>query len=300
MVEEIILRKVRTSEELALDMMSTPDFILKSVDWGTIKGTHRKYRYVNQDGVTISETVFETRPITIEGWIVAENENHMTSLKRKLNGFVNPKDAIDLFYSDYTIRFIPDQTVKYATTISENNEVFCKFQIIGTCPNPLFSEVNENMLTFVNTTPSFHFPLVISKDSEEKGIVFGKRIASLMLNIVNNGDVSVGMKIVFKANASVTNPSIINVNTQESFVLNKTMVSGEEVEIITTIGKKNIKGKLANEEFSNYFMYKEIDSTWLQLNVGDNLFAYSAEDGINNLDVYIHFNNQFLEVQECY
>jgi hypothetical protein len=300
LVEGIVLRKVRTSEELALDMLSTPDFILKSVDWGTIKGTHRTYRYVNQDGVTISETAFETRPVTIEGWIVAENENHMTSLKRKLNGFVNPKDAIDLFYDNYTIRFVPDETVKYPVVNSENNEIFCKFQISGTCPNPLFSEANEKMLTFVNTTPSFHFPLMIPNGPEEKGVILGKRIASLMLNIVNNGDVSVGMKITLKANASVTKPSIINVNTQESFVLNKTMTSGEEVEIVTTIGKKSIKGKLNEGEFSNYFMYKELGSVWLQLNVGDNLFAYSAEDGINNLDVYIHFSNQFLEVQGCY
>lgn len=300
MVEGIVLRKVRTSEELALDMMSTPDFILKSVDWGTIKGTHHSYRYVNQDGVTIAETALETRPVTIEGWIVAKNANHMTALKGRLNGFVNPKDAIDLIYSNYVIRFMPDETVKYSITASENNDAFCKFQIVGTCPKPLFSEINENILTFVNTTPNFYFPLIISKSLPEKGFVFGKRIASTLLNVLNKGDVSIGMKIIFKANASVTNPRITNVNTQESFVLNKTMISGEEVEIVTVIGEKSVRGKLENEEFSNYFMYKDINSTWLQLEVGDNLFAYSADEGDSNLDVYIIFNNQFLEVQECY
>jgi hypothetical protein len=47
-------------------------------------------------------------------------------------------------------------------------------------------------------------------------------------------------------------------------------------------------------------MYKDIDSKWLQLEVGDNHFRYNADEGIDNLEVFVFFNNQFLEVQECY
>ena len=81
MVESIILKKVKNSEELVLDRVSTPDYVLKSVDWGTIQSTHHTYRYVNQVGVTISGTSLETRPISIEGWIVAINPLQMDILK---------------------------------------------------------------------------------------------------------------------------------------------------------------------------------------------------------------------------
>ena len=91
MVERIILKKVKNSEELVLDMVSTPEYVLKSVDWGTIKSTHQSYKYVNQVGVTISNTSLESRSITIEGWIVAANSIHMDNLKKKLNSFVNKK-----------------------------------------------------------------------------------------------------------------------------------------------------------------------------------------------------------------
>ncbi len=301
MVERIVLRKVKNSEELILDMVSTPDFILKSVDWGSITGTHHSYKYVNQIGETVTNTSLKTRPIGIEGWIVSQNENHMTSLKRKLNAFINPQEAIDLFYNDYMIRFLPDESVRYSTSYEENNDIFCKFQINGTCPNPLFSDTYETCSIFATTAPSFYFPLILSQDLPDKGIIFGKRTASLITNVINKGAVSVGMRIIFKAvNGNVTNPSLINVNTQEKLLINKTLISGEEIEVNTNIGEKSIKGKIDSNEFINYYMYRDIDSDWLQLAVGDNLFRYSADEGIGNLDVYIYFYNRFLEVQECY
>jgi len=300
MVERIVLRRVKNSEELILDMVSTPDYILKSVDWGTVKGTHHSYKYVNQVGESVANTSFGTRDIKIEGWIVAANENQMTLLKRRLNSFVNPQEAITMFYNNYKINFVPDETVKYSVNAAENNEIFCRFQIDGTAPNPLFSDDFETTSAFVMTTPTFHFPLILSTSLDDKGIVFGKRTSSLIINLANRGSVSVGMKIVLKANGTVVNPSLINVNTQEDFTINKTLISGEEIEIITNIGEKSVKGKIGSGDYTNYFMYKDVDSTWLQLDIGDNLFRYNAEDGIENLDVSIYFYNQYLEVQECY
>lgn len=300
MVERIVLKKVKNLQELILDMVSTPEYILKSVDWGTITGTHHQYKYVNQVGVTITGTSLATRPITIEGWIVATSPERMSMLKRNLNSFVNPQDAIDLYYEDYVIRFIPDETVKYATSESENNDTFCKFIIAGTCPNPLFTNANESVSVFATTIPKFHFPLIISENLPEKGVIFGKRTDSLIVNILNNGSVTSGMRILFKANGNVVNPKLINVNTQEQFVLNKTLIVEEEVIINTNIGEKSVKGKIGNSQYNNYYMYKDIDSSWLQLEVGDNLFRYDADEGLENLEIFVYFNNRFLEVQECY
>lgn len=299
MVERIVLRKTKNQEELILDMVSTPDYILKSVDWGPVPGTHHSNKYVNQVGVSITNTSLESRPITIEGWIVAENESHMTTLKRRLNSFVNPQESIDLHYKNYTINFVPDESIRYSISAAENNEIFSKFQIKGTCSNPLFSDSFESSSTFVTTTPGFHFPFILSSNLPDKGIVFGKRIASLIANVENNGAISVGMRIIFKANGTIVNPSLINVNTLEKFVINKTMVANEEIEINTNIGEKKVRGKIGDTDFTNYYMYKDIDSVWLQLAVGDNLFRYNADEGIDNLDVFVYFHNQYLEVQEC-
>lgn len=298
MVEEIALRKVRTSEELSLDMVSAPGLLLKSVDWGTIKSTHHTYRYVNQVGATITGTSLKTRSITIEGWVVVTNEASMSMYKRTLNRFVNPQDAIDLLYKDYKIRFLPDETVKYSVTYPENNDIICKFQIIGTCPHPMFSDKEEQKSAFATTAANFRFPLILSAESPAKGVIFGKRTESLIATVVNTGAVPVGMRVLFKANGLVEKPSLINIDTQEHFVINKTLVAHEEISINTNTGEKKVLGRVSNSEFSNYYRYKTFDSVWLQLSPGENLFRYNADEGLDNLEVFVYFYNRFLEVQE--
>ena len=300
MVEGIKLQNVETRAVLMLDMVSTPDFILNSVDWGVVESTHHSFKYVNQIGVYVTGTSLETRSVTIQGWIIAENESLMTIRKTTLNRFFNPQQAVDLFYKNYVLRFLPNTSIRYSVTVAENNEVVCKFKVEGYCPDPLFAEQTESKITAASTQAMFHFPLVISREPNPPGgIVFGLREPSFIVTVTNKGAADVGMKIVFKASGTLTNPSLINVNTQKFFKVNKTMVAGEEIIIDTIIGEKKIEGHL-NGITSNYFKYRDLDSTWLQLRVGDNLFRYDADQNVGNLEVYIYYNNKYLEVQECY
>lgn len=300
MVEGIKLQNVETRAVLTLDMVSTPDFILNSVDWGAVESTHHSFKYVNQIGVYVTGTSLETRSVTIQGWVIAENESMMTIRKTTLNRFFNPQQAVDLFYKDYVLRFLPNTSIRYSAVIAENNEVICKFKVEGYCPDPLFSEQVESKVAAASTQAMFHFPLIISETPNPPGgIIFGLRQPSLIFTVTNNGAVDVGMKIVFRASGTLTNPSLIEVNTQKFFKVNKTMVAGEEITIDTIIGEKKIEGYL-NGITSNYFKYRDLDSEWLQLKVGDNLFRYDADQNVGNLEVYIYYNNKYLEVQECY
>lgn len=300
MVEGIKLQNVETRAVLTLDMVSTPDFILNSVDWGAVESTHHSFKYVNQIGVYVTGTSLETRSVTIQGWVIAENESMMTIRKTTLNRFFNPQQAVDLFYKDYVLRFLPNTSIRYSTVIAENNEVICKFKVEGYCPDPLFGEQVESKVAAASTQAMFHFPLIISETPNPPGgIIFGLRQPSLIFTVTNNGAVDVGMKIVFRASGTLTNPSLIEVNTQKFFKVNKTMVAGEEITIDTIIGEKKIEGYL-NGITSNYFKYRDLDSEWLQLKVGDNLFRYDADQNVGNLEVYIYYNNKYLEVQECY
>lgn len=300
MVEEITLRKISNSEEIHMDMVTAPGYILKSVDWGTIKGTHNTYKYLNQIGVSVNNTSLGTRDIAIEGWVVAQHERDMTKKKATLNAFINPQEPLDLLYNDYKIQFNPDNTVKYSINYSENNEVICKFQIVGTAHDPMFVDSVENRLSFATTTAGFHFPLVISHQLPEGGVMFGSRTDSLIATVINRGSVSTGMRIIFKAKGSVSNPRLINVETQEQLLISKDLVAEEEIEINTVIGSKRVLGRIGETSpFTNYFVYKTLDSTWIQLAVGKNLFRYDADYGLDNLEVFVYFRNRFLEVQEC-
>lgn len=300
MVENILLKNKVTGASLELDVVTTPDYILDKVDWGQIGSTHHSYKYVNQIGVYVTNTALETRDIVISGWIVAITEAQMSGRKMSLNSFVNPQHAMEIRYKDYALDFLPNKTIKYSAIIKENNEVVCKFEISGVAPNPLFRGGDQNIVTAAATFGLFHFPLIIdAEDNEYPTIMFGLREPSLIVNVYNKGAVATGMEIVFRAKGTMTNPSLINVVTQEYFKINKTMIAGEEIRINTNIGEKKITGILDGVE-SNYFKYRDLDSTWLQLGIGDNVFRYDADSNLDVLDCYIYFYNRYLEVQQCY
>ena len=299
MVENIVFKRVDSNEELALSMTDTPFYILNNVDWGVVQGTHHSYKYVNQIGVSITSTSLKERSITVTGWIIADTEEEMDERKQFLNRYFDPRYEIDVMYKNYFLRFVPDNTVKYGTSEKENNDTIVQFQIKGTCADPLFSEINGSKETIAATIATFHFPLIMSTNLYERGIVFGYRQPSLTAKVTNKGAVEVGMKIVFKAIGELTNPRLIDVDTREFVAIEKNMVAGEEIVINTNVGEKSIQGKIGNEDYSNYFMYKDLDSTWLQLRLGDNLFRYDADSGLDNLEVYLYFYNKYLEVQEC-
>lgn len=300
MVESIKLQNIMTSAILELDKITTPYYILESVTWGEIEGTHHSYKYVNQVGVYVTGTSLGTREVEISGWIIADTEGQMTDRKAMLNRFVNPQQIIELSYSKYQLRFLPDSSIKYSVTIAENNEVICKFKISGMAANPMFKDSSETRASAASTKGMFHFPLIMNKKEQNPPtVLFGIKESSLTVNVYNSGAVGTGMRIVFKALGTLENPSLINVYTQEYFKINKTMHAGEVIEVVTTIGEKKVIAKVNGIEM-NYFRYRDLDSTWLQLDIGDNLFRYNADSGLDNLEVYIYFCNEYLEVQECY
>lgn len=300
MVESISLRNLATSEELKLDKVTTLYYILDNVDWGQIGSTHHSFKYVNQVGKYVTGTSLETREVHITGWIVAKSEVQMTQRKNFLNRFVNPQQILEVTYKTYILDFLPDTSIKYSAVVQENNEVVCKFSIDGTAFDPLFRDEVENRMAAATTTSLFHFPLMIGiQEMGHPTVIFGIRSPSLIINVFNAGSVSTGMRIVFKAKGTVKNPQIINVQTQEFFRINKTMSAGEEITVETLVGEKKVVGVLNGREEQNYFKYRDLDSTWLQLGVGDNLFRYDAESNLDGLEVYIYSYNRYLEVQEC-
>lgn len=300
MVENIKLLNTYTNTLLELDKVTTPYYILDSATWGEIEGTHHSYKYVNQVGVYVTGTSLGTREVEVTGWIIADTEAQMDDRKSVLNRFVNPQQVIELSYKKYRLKFLPDSSIKYSITLAENNEVICKFKIVGMAADPLFKDENESKVSAVSTKATFHFPLVINKTEQNPPtIMFGVREPSLIVNVYNSGAVSTGMRIVFKALGTLTGPSLINVYSQEYFKINKTMYAGEIVEVITSIGEKKVIAEINGVEV-NYFRYRDLGSTWLQLDVGNNLFRYDADAGIDNLEVYIYFSNKYLEVQACY
>ena len=93
----------------------------------------------------------------------------------------------------------------------------------------------------------------------------------------------------------VKNPSLLNVDTQEFIKLNITMEAGDTLSVSTGYGEKEVTLKRGGAT-SDAFRYLDVDSSYLQLSVGDNLFRYSAEENLENLEVSIYHDDLYLGV----
>ena len=118
-----------------------------------------------------------------------------------------------------------------------------------------------------------------------------------MVSVYNAGSLTTGFTIIFKAIGTCSNPKITNARTLEFFEIDKSLVAGEKIVIDTLVGEKSVIGTLLGVS-SNYYRYKTLDSVWLQLQPGDNVFRFDAAENPQKIEAYIQFANQFLEVQE--
>lgn len=291
-----VINKV-SSTSITLDQDASV-YLLDQVDWGVVESNHQSYKYVNQVGVYVTGSTLETRDISIVGWVVGKNEDELRYKRSILNKMINPTQLHEVIVRDFRLEFLPTSSIKYSVNFAENNNVMCRFMINGFCPDPLFAGKNENRIEAATTIPKFRFPLMIPKGipGMRDGIIMGLREPSLLVNIENDGDVPTGMRIVFLATATITNPYIINAVTMEYIKINKTMTAGESVTIVTQDGQKRVTGTVSGTSY-NYYKFRDLNSSWLQLEVGDNLFRYDADENVGGLEVTLYYNSRFLEVE---
>lgn len=268
-------------------------FLITSIDGlGSPKNSITRSKSPFQDGVTISHSTLDERELILEGVIIANNSTEIQRCRRKLISVFNPKFAGELTIERAgeakNIECVPELAPFFPSNMQEGYQLF-SIQLL--CPDPFFKDTVETKEDVAIWQPSFEFPLEIL----EGGIEMGYREPSLIVNIFNKGDVPCGMKIHFKALATVVNPSLFNINTREYFKINKTMERGEIITVTTHFqSKRVILNK--NGVKVNAFNWIDLNSTFLQLDTGDNLFRYDTDDGVDNLEVSIYYSPMFLGV----
>lgn len=258
---------------------------------GGIKNTIHTQKSPNQDGTTEISSNLEARDISIEGSINSIRKDEILRHRQTLLRVLNPKLKGRLKYQLGNFVREVDCTVELAPIFPNIESKFKKFLIQLYCPNPFFRDVSETKNDIAIWQPSFEFALEIP----EEGIEMGYREPSLIVNVLNKGNVKSGIKIKFKALATVENPSLFNVNTREFIKINKTMEAGEVI-TVTTHDRNHKVLTTKNGVTSNAFNDIDLDSTFLQLDPGDNLFRYDADEGLDNLEVSIYHNSQYLGV----
>lgn len=299
MVQDIKLKNNVLESNLPLSTTTTDFYILDTVDWGVIEASHQEYKYIGQYGVTVVGHTLGTRDVEIKGWIIASTPAEMTERKKQLNKFFNPLHLMTLFYSLYSLDFYCQKTIQYGKEHNENNEVICHWVVDGIAPDPFFKNVADSRFDASSIIGMFHFPLILTSNGHDN-LVFGKIVNTTTFSAYNTGHIPTGFRLTFYARGgSVTNPILTHIGKQEFIKINKTIEQGESVIIDTNRGSRSVIG-VTNGIRQNWFMYKDLDSSWITLETGNNIMHYDAERGVDLLDVTIDLNYRYEEVQECY
>lgn len=165
----------------------------------------------------------------------------------------------------------------------------CTISII--CPFPYMYSVNEdNIVTFSNVEPLFEFPF--SNESLTESLIEMGSIKIVSEKVLNyKGDAETGIKITIHAYGEVGSITIYNTGTRESMKINASLIeqltgsgiiSNDEIIINTTKGNKYIR-LLREGTYYNILNCLDKNADWFQLQNGDNIFAYTAESGRDNL-----------------
>ena len=249
-----------------------------------------------QDGISINKTILKDRLLTLNCHMNIDNEQQRHALKRKLYNAFNPKikGSMKIYTDAGQLRGANNLRVIQAPLFEDDykglNDLV-SFQIQLTMPLPYFEDINTNRVDFGNDIGNFFFDLEIEEEGNELSI----KNNSTILNIYNSGDAETPLKVVFKAKSNVKNPSIYNVYTKEFIKINKTMQAGEEITITTDIGNKRVESYL-NGVTTNIFNLLDIQSSFMWLDIGDNIIRYDAEEMIEQLEVYTYYTNYYLGV----
>lgn len=166
-------------------------------------------------------------------------------------------------------------------------------QISIICPDPYFYSVGEdgnNVTNFYSIDPMFEFPFS-NESLDEPLLVFGEIQIKTEGVITYHGDSEIGVMIYIHAIGPATNINIYNTETREVMRINtekissltgKGIVASDDIVINTAKGEKSIT--LIREGVSyNILNCLDKNTDWFTLAKGDNIFAFTADSGVTNL-----------------
>lgn len=165
------------------------------------------------------------------------------------------------------------------------------------CPNPFFYSAGKdgiNTTIFYGVEPLFEFPF--SNESLYECLLEMGRIQNQTeKTIVYSGDAEIGVTIAIHAIGEARNITIYNTGTREIMRIDTDklkaftgsgIILGDEIVICTVKGQKSIT-LLRNGKTTNILNCLDKNADWFQLAKGDNIFAYTVEEGRANLQFRI-------------
>lgn len=159
------------------------------------------------------------------------------------------------------------------------------------CTDPYLHDMQEVVSDISSRLKQFTFPFAI----DSAGVPFSTLKESNTTNVFNAG-AETGVVFAIKCKGEVSNLRIYNANdTTQQFYIRRTLQKNWIVEINTEGSPKTVKLIKPDNTEENLLKYV-YNPTWFTLKKGNNLFGFSADTGISNVEISVGFRNKHLGV----
>ena len=265
-----------------LDLTNNADFLLTGCDGltaanidisSTSLGTH--------DGDIVNNTRALPRGIVL--YLTIRQSANVETAKRNVLSVVKPKHSGILRWVQDG-RSVDISGIVEAVTMAR----FVRgvvLQISLHCPQPYWEDTAYVITQIQEIVKLHHFSVAFPQSS---GVVFGKYDLNMTRSIINDGDAEIGAVITIIATGNVTNPLLQRADGA-FFGVNETLEAGESIVISTVKGKKTVTKNGAN------IIHKVLPgSTWLQLDVGENILTISEAGGTRNMYFSFEYRQKYV------
>ena len=269
-----------------IKMDTRPFRLLTLQGAGAIQADIQTQKAPYQDGATYIDALLEPRFLLLDVAIMAENNERLYQHRRKLAQVFNPKLGPGLLRYEYDggvkeIEAVAELAPEFPTGRDNRMPGFQRAILSLVCPSPFWLDdytVSEEIVTWIG---GMTFPWVLPSRFAMKG--------PKIINIINRGDVETPVRIEFRGPA--TNPRVANRATGEYIQINRELLPGDVLIITTDFGAKRV-----DINGQNVFNWIDIDSSFWQLQVGDNVIEYSSDDPVESAAVTISYRNRYVGV----
>lgn len=283
--------------KLELGRPENTGFLVKSITGlGPVKANVNTTEVATNDGSMFNSARLSQRNIVIQlAFVHSIYGEDIEEIRQKSYKYFPIKKNVELIIETDN-RYV--RTIGYIE--SNDPDIFSKqegTQISIICPDPYFysaSEDGNNVTDFYSIDPVFEFPFS-NESLSEPLLIFGEIQIKTEGVITYHGDSEIGVMIYIHAIGPATNINIYNTETREVMSINTTklealtgkgIVASDDIIINTLKGEKSITLVREGKSY-NILNCLDKNTDWFTLVKGDNIFAFTAESGVTNLQFRI-------------
>jgi len=256
--------------------------------FGSTQADQQSIRVPFQDGERLIDTRLEPKKIQLNLEIQADSYSDIERARRKLERLFLPKRPTMINYKGQTEQKVlivyADRVPDFPLALLGGDNKTQGVIINATAYNPYWQSVELSDLELTAFQPLFEFT---SEYWEVPDELFEIGIESSDRILDNNGDTAV--PIVITMRGPVRNPSFTNVTTGKTIKVNATLSKSDILVVDTGAPSVKINGE-------NAFQLLDLSSEFWNVEKGENLVTYQADEGAETATLDIKWRTNFIGI----